>query len=99
MVDAISRSLARLSVSAACRTLAGSFLCRAFSNASSFSPASSANAASQRVRNRAAGVAVEGEEYPEMVHDWMMLHAFTLEAERAYQSIGRFVRRVTRQAR
>ncbi len=47
-------------------------------------------------RARAAGVAVEGEEYPNMVHGWMALHSFTLEAERAYQSIGRFVRRVTR---
>ena len=47
-------------------------------------------------RAGAAGVAVDGEEYPDMVHDWMMLHAFTLEAERAYQSMGRFVRRVTR---
>jgi len=29
-----------------------------------------------------------------MIHDWMMLHALTPEAERAYQAIGRFIRRV-----
>jgi acetyl esterase/lipase len=45
---------------------------------------------------RDAGVEVEADEYPDMVHDWMMLHALTPEAERAYQAMGRFVRRLTR---
>lgn len=47
-------------------------------------------------RARAAGVEVDAEEFPDMVHDFMVLHAFTGEAERAYQSMGRFVRRLTR---
>jgi len=45
---------------------------------------------------REAGVEVQGDEYPDMVHEWMMLHALTPEAERAFQAMGRFVRRVTR---
>lgn len=47
-------------------------------------------------RAEAAGVEVHGEEYPDMVHNWVTLHALTPEAERAFQAMGRFVRRVTR---
>lgn len=44
---------------------------------------------------RAAGVDVTAREYPDMVHDWMTLYAFTPEAEAAFQAMGEFARRVT----
>lgn len=44
----------------------------------------------------AAGLDVEAHEHPDMVHDWMTLHAHTPEAEAAYQEMGAFVRRVTK---
>jgi acetyl esterase/lipase len=47
-------------------------------------------------RARDAGVDVHADEYADMVHNWIVLHALTPEAERAYQAMGRFVRRVTR---
>ena len=36
------------------------------------------------------------DEYPDMIHNWIALHGLTPEAERAYEAMGRFVRRVTR---
>jgi acetyl esterase/lipase len=47
-------------------------------------------------RAKDAGIEVHAEEYPDMVHNWMVLHGLTPEAERAYQAMGRFIRRVTR---
>jgi acetyl esterase/lipase len=47
-------------------------------------------------RAKDAGVDVHAEEYPDMVHNWITLHGLTPEAERAYQAMGRFVRRVAR---
>lgn len=44
---------------------------------------------------RAAGVDVTAREHPDMVHNWITLHAFTPEAEKAYQEMGAFVKRVT----
>jgi len=47
-------------------------------------------------RARAARVEVHAEEYPDMIHNWMTLYALTPEAERSFQAMGRFVRRVAR---
>jgi acetyl esterase/lipase len=44
---------------------------------------------------KAAGVDVTAREHPDMVHNWMTLHAFTPEAEEAYEAMGAFVKRVT----
>ncbi|MFT3769108.1 MAG: alpha/beta hydrolase [Minicystis sp.] len=46
-------------------------------------------------RAKAAGVDVTATEHPDMVHNWITLHAFTPEAERAFQAMGAFVKRVT----
>lgn len=46
-------------------------------------------------RAKSAGVDVTAEVYPDMVHNWLTLPRFTPQAERAYQHIGAFVRRVT----
>jgi acetyl esterase/lipase len=43
---------------------------------------------------KAAGVDVTAHEHPDMVHNWMTLHAFTPEAEKAFQEMGAFVKRV-----
>lgn len=47
------------------------------------------------VKAKAAGVDVTASEHPDMVHNWITLHAFTPEAEKAYQCMGAFVKRVT----
>lgn len=44
---------------------------------------------------KSAGVDVRARMFPDMVHNWITLHSFTLEAERAYQHMGAFVREVT----
>ncbi len=49
-------------------------------------------------RARASGADVTHRTYPDMVHNWLVLHAFTPEAQRAYDDLGAFVRRVTGRA-
>jgi acetyl esterase/lipase len=46
-------------------------------------------------RAQAAGVDVTARAFPDMVHNWMTLHAFTPEAEKAFAAMGAFVQRVT----
>ncbi|APR86972.1 6-hexanolactone hydrolase [Minicystis rosea] len=46
-------------------------------------------------RAREAGLDVTAQEHPDMVHNWLTLHALTPEAERAFTTIGSFVKRVT----
>jgi acetyl esterase/lipase len=43
---------------------------------------------------RGAGVDVTAHEHPDMVHNWMTLHAATPEAEKAFQEMGAFVSRL-----
>lgn len=44
---------------------------------------------------KTAGVDVRARMFPDMVHNWLTLHAATPEAEHAYQHLGAFVREVT----
>ncbi|MBX3246907.1 MAG: alpha/beta hydrolase [Myxococcales bacterium] len=41
-----------------------------------------------------AGVDITAREYPDMIHNWITLHAFTPEAEAAYVAIGEHVKRI-----
>ncbi len=46
-------------------------------------------------RAKSSGADVTHIEYPDMVHNWLTLHAFTVQAQRAYDDLGAFVRKVT----
>lgn len=46
-------------------------------------------------RAKSSGADVTHIEYPDMVHNWLTLHAFTVQAQRAYDDLGAFVRKAT----